>query len=127
MLLLGYDGMPRRYAEYLPQYTSLHQVTTVGAFLLFLGGVIFVWNMIQSWFEGPKIEGSDPWNLRENNLVTQEWTWFRHQLDTAVTDDSERSEVSQSSSELQSDGGQEDGGNRTADLDESIDHSRDNR
>ncbi|WP_202946614.1 cbb3-type cytochrome c oxidase subunit I [Halalkalicoccus jeotgali] len=89
MILLGYGGMPRRYAEYLPQYATLHQATTVGAFLIFIGGVVFLWNIIQSWLEGPRVESGDPWNLKEDGMVSHEWAWFEHQLETRLADGGE--------------------------------------
>jgi cytochrome c oxidase subunit 1 len=38
--LLGSRGMPRRYYNYLPEFTFLHQVSTVGSWILGLGFVI---------------------------------------------------------------------------------------
>ncbi|WP_122089142.1 cbb3-type cytochrome c oxidase subunit I [Halalkalicoccus subterraneus] len=87
MILLGYGGMPRRYAEYLPTYMTLHQVTTIGAFLIFLGGLVFVWNVVQSWLEGPRVEDGDPWNLKEDGLTTNEWTWFEDKIETRLATD----------------------------------------
>ncbi len=99
MILLGYGGMPRRYAEYLPQYASLHQITTVGAFLIFIGGVVFLWNMIQSYLEGPRVEDGDPWNLKDDGLSTNEWTWFERKVETRLADGGEE--------EVMADGGRE--------------------
>ncbi|MDS0240490.1 MULTISPECIES: cbb3-type cytochrome c oxidase subunit I [Haloferax] len=89
MILLGYGGMPRRYATYLPQFATLHQVATVGALILLAGQIIFVWNFVQSWLEGREIEDGDPWDLADDDLVTAEWTWFERKLETAVTDGGE--------------------------------------
>jgi cytochrome c oxidase subunit 1 len=86
MILLGYGGMPRRYAEYLPQFATLHQVTSVGAFLLFLGGVIFLFNMVQSYIEGPIVQDGDPWNLKDDGLATNEWAWFERKVETTLAD-----------------------------------------
>jgi cytochrome c oxidase subunit 1 len=38
--ILGTRGMPRRYYNYLPEFQSLHQLSTVGAYLLGVGFVI---------------------------------------------------------------------------------------
>jgi cytochrome c oxidase subunit 1 len=76
MMLLGYGGMPRRYATYLPQFATMHQVATVGAVLLAVGQVIFFWNVIQSWLEGPEVGTGDPWKLDEIGMYTAEWDWF---------------------------------------------------
>ena len=100
MILLGYGGMPRRYATYLPQFATLHQITTLGALILLVGQIIFVWNFVQSWLEGREIEDGDPWDLADDDLTTAEWTWFERKLETAVTDGGEEE------SELATDGGQ---------------------
>jgi cytochrome c oxidase subunit 1 len=76
MMLLGYGGMPRRYASYLPQFATMHQLATAGALLLAVGQVIFFWNVIQSWYEGRAVTNGDPWNLREEGMYTAEWDWF---------------------------------------------------
>ncbi|MFD1599563.1 cbb3-type cytochrome c oxidase subunit I [Halobellus rarus] len=86
MILLGYGGMPRRYATFLPQFATLHQLATVGALLLLVGQIIFVWNFVQSWLEGPEIEDGDPWNLRQSGLYTAEWDWFDQKQQTAIAD-----------------------------------------
>ena len=86
MIILGYGGMPRRYATYLPKFATLHQVATVGALILLVGGIVFLWNFVQSWLEGPVIEDSDPWNLEEQGLRTAEWDWFTRTQQTAISD-----------------------------------------
>jgi cytochrome c oxidase subunit 1 len=90
MILLGYGGMPRRYATYLPQFMTLHQVATFGALLLFVGGLIWTYNFVISWLEGPVIEDGDPWNLKEDGLYTAEWDWFDRKLQTKITDGGEQ-------------------------------------
>jgi cytochrome c oxidase subunit 1 len=79
MVLLGYQGMPRRYATYLAKFAPLHQIATIGAFLMLFGQLIWVWNMVQSWREGPRIDSADPWNLEEESQFTRDWQWFRDQ------------------------------------------------
>jgi cytochrome c oxidase subunit 1 len=86
MLLLGYGGMPRRYATYLPQFLTLHQVATVGAVVITVAQLVWLFNMVQSWLEGPVVEDSDPWNLKEDELYTAEWDWFGRKLRTTVAD-----------------------------------------
>jgi cytochrome c oxidase subunit 1 len=86
MILMGYGGMPRRYATYLPQFATLHVITTIGALLMFAGSVIFVWNFVVSWIEGHEVEDADPWNLEAENLRTAEWEWFRARRETAIAD-----------------------------------------
>ena len=100
MILLGYGGMPRRYANYLPQFATLHQVATLGALILLVGQIIFVWNFVQSWLEAPKIDDGDPWDLKDSDLYTAEWDWFDQKLQTAIADGGEEDEA-------MTDGGQE--------------------
>ncbi|WP_049893637.1 cbb3-type cytochrome c oxidase subunit I [Halogranum rubrum] len=93
MILLGYGGMPRRYATYLPQFITLHQIATLGALLLLVGGFIWLYNFVISWLEGPVIESGDPWNLKEDGLYTAEWEWFDRKLQTKITDGGEQQDV----------------------------------
>ncbi|PSQ31687.1 cytochrome-c oxidase [Halobacteriales archaeon SW_6_65_46] len=93
MLLLGYLGMPRRYATYefngliapLSQVTTLHQVATLGAFIILFAQIIWVFNLVQSYLEGPVVETEDPWDLKETGQYSREFEWFAEQLDS--TDD----------------------------------------
>jgi cytochrome c oxidase subunit 1 len=108
MILLGYGGMPRRYATYdgilpnlLSYFTDLHQIATLGAVIMAVGQVIWLWNMIQSYFEGPVVEDGDPWDLKERGMETKEWAWFERKLETAVTDGGEV----EGESEAMTDGG----------------------
>jgi cytochrome c oxidase subunit 1 len=89
MVLLGYGGMPRRYATYLPQFATLHQAATLGALIMLAGGIIFVWNFVTSWLEGPKVTDGDPWDLEEYDLKTAEWEWFEQKLETKIADGGE--------------------------------------
>ena len=88
MILLGYGGMPRRYAGYdltvgpLSYFADLHAIATVGVYLLALGQLIFVYNVVVSWLEGPEVERGDPWALEEDGLLTHEWTWFERKLES---------------------------------------------
>jgi cytochrome c oxidase subunit 1 len=96
MLALGYLGMPRRYATYefdatlapLAQVINFHQLATVGAFILLVGQIIFVWNLVSSWLEGPRV-GEDPWNLQEEapELYGREFDWHREQVETGIATD----------------------------------------
>jgi cytochrome c oxidase subunit I len=59
---LGVDGMPRRYSDYLPEdgFTLLNQVSTVGALLLAVSTLPFLWNVWQTRLT-PKVSVDDPW------------------------------------------------------------------
>ncbi|MEA5118426.1 MAG: cytochrome c oxidase subunit I [Propionicimonas sp.] len=59
---LGVEGMPRRIADYRESdgWTFLNQVSTVGAFLLGISMLPFLWNVWTSR-NAPKVEVNDPW------------------------------------------------------------------
>ncbi len=62
---LGAEGMPRRYADYLPSdgFTTLNMVSTVGAFVLGASTLPFLYNVIVSFRRGEKAIGDDPWDF----------------------------------------------------------------
>jgi cytochrome c oxidase subunit 1 len=59
---LGVEGMPRRYADYLPGdgFTTLNQVSTVGAFLLAASTLPFLYNVYKT-ARSPMVNVDDPW------------------------------------------------------------------
>jgi heme/copper-type cytochrome/quinol oxidase subunit 1 len=62
MHILGLMGMQRRIATY-PIDTGFlpwNVVETIGAFLMGISILIFVWNMLAAWRNGP-VAGNDPW------------------------------------------------------------------
>lgn len=65
--ILGILGMPRRYADYLPQFTTLNRVSTIGSWVLATGFVIVAWNLARSLKNG-KPAGDNPWGA-----LTLEW------------------------------------------------------
>ncbi|WP_290059363.1 aa3-type cytochrome oxidase subunit I [Amycolatopsis solani] len=60
---LGDAGMPRRYADYLSSdgFTRMHMVSTIGAFLLGLSVLPFIWNVVKSYRFGQPVGVDDPW------------------------------------------------------------------
>ncbi|QPP08356.1 cytochrome c oxidase subunit I [Streptomyces bathyalis] len=60
---LGAEGMPRRYADYLAAdgYTALNTVSTIGAFVLGLSTLPFLYNVWRTAVSAPNVEGFDPW------------------------------------------------------------------
>jgi cytochrome c oxidase subunit 1 len=60
---LGVEGMPRRYADYKPAdgFTTLNQVSTIGAFLLGASTLPFLWNVYKTAKTAPKVTVDDPW------------------------------------------------------------------
>lgn len=67
MLILGLLGMPRRYYDYLPQFTDLNVVSTVGSWILIIGLIMMLTNLIVAYFNG-KPAGRNPWNS-----ISLEW------------------------------------------------------
>jgi cytochrome c oxidase subunit 1 len=92
MIVLGHAGMPRRYATYdvavgpVELFTVLHQLATVGVFVLAFGQLVFVWNVAQSWSEGRTVDEVDPWDLEHSDQLTKEWEWFDRRITTTVPD-----------------------------------------
>ncbi|MFI9003154.1 cytochrome c oxidase subunit I [Streptomyces sp. NPDC053541] len=62
---LGAEGMPRRYADYLDAdgFTALNTVSTIGAFLLGLSTLPFLYNVWRTWRYGEKVTTDDPWGF----------------------------------------------------------------
>jgi cytochrome c oxidase subunit 1 len=95
MLFLGYLGMPRRYATYDfpigPVYivTLFHQLATLGALIIFVGQVIWIWNLVESWYEAPSMEDADPWGLKDTGQFSHEWRWHERRTETAIADGGE--------------------------------------
>ncbi|WP_189233437.1 aa3-type cytochrome oxidase subunit I [Streptomyces flaveolus] len=60
---LGEQGMPRRYADYLAAdgFTALNTVSSVGAFLLGLSTLPFLYNVWRTRQYGTRVEHDDPW------------------------------------------------------------------
>ena len=64
---LGLNGMPRRVAEYDPQFELVNQISSAGALLMAISTLPFLWNMVASAFYGA-IAGDNPWRA-----LTPEW------------------------------------------------------
>jgi len=67
-LILGSQGMPRRYYDYLEQFTALHQVSTIGSWILAAGLFLVMGYGLYSLFWGEKAS-ANPWGA-----ATLEWT-----------------------------------------------------
>ncbi|MBP0009208.1 MULTISPECIES: cytochrome c oxidase subunit I [unclassified Roseofilum] len=64
---LGLQGMPRRVAEYDPQFATINMVCTVGSILLAISTLPFLINATWSWLAG-SVAPANPWNG-----LTLEW------------------------------------------------------
>jgi cytochrome c oxidase subunit I len=60
---LGTEGMPRRYADYLPTdgFTTLNTISTVGSFVLGASMLSFLYNVYKSYRFGEPATADDPW------------------------------------------------------------------
>jgi cytochrome c oxidase subunit 1 len=60
---LGVEGFPRRYGDYLESdgFQGLNEVSTVGAALLTISTLVFLYNVYITWRKAPKVEVDDPW------------------------------------------------------------------
>ena len=64
---LGYEGMPRRWAEYPPQFQGLNIVSTAGSWILALGVLIMFANFLRGLYAGEPAH-ANPWKG-----LTLEW------------------------------------------------------
>ena len=70
MHIPGLLGMPRRIYTYEPQrgWDTLNLIVTIGAFIQGMAVLVFVWNLIRSYWKGD-LAGNDPWDA-----WTLEWS-----------------------------------------------------
>ncbi len=68
MFILGMQGMPRRYYDYLPKYETGNFLAGFGAYLLIIGILIMFVNLLMS-FRQRVVAPSNPWGG-----TTLEWT-----------------------------------------------------
>ncbi|MBI5512415.1 MAG: cbb3-type cytochrome c oxidase subunit I [Deltaproteobacteria bacterium] len=58
--IMGSQGMPRRYFDYLPEFGRYHAFSTVGSWILGLGFLIMAWVLVKSLRSGPP-SPPNPW------------------------------------------------------------------
>ncbi|HLO26973.1 MAG TPA: cbb3-type cytochrome c oxidase subunit I, partial [Geobacteraceae bacterium] len=68
MIVLGLQGMPRRYYDYLPEFAPLNLVSTIGSWILAAGLAIMMVNLFRGLFRGEPFTGN-PWGG-----ATLEWS-----------------------------------------------------
>jgi cytochrome c oxidase subunit 1 len=67
LFIIGIQGMPRRYFDYLPQFTTGQVISSIGAFILITGLILMTANLIYHRKRGA-IAPANPWKG-----VTLEW------------------------------------------------------
>ncbi|MCH8027731.1 MAG: cbb3-type cytochrome c oxidase subunit I [candidate division Zixibacteria bacterium] len=65
--IMGTQGMPRRYATYLPQFQGMHGFSSIGALIMGVGFLLIGIYLIHAIFKG-KPAGPNPWRA-----LTMEW------------------------------------------------------
>jgi len=66
--IVGSKGMPRRYATYVPEFELLHQISTVGSWIIAAGFLVHLAVFVQSLAAGRKAD-PNPWGG-----LSLEWT-----------------------------------------------------
>ncbi|MCW9708978.1 cytochrome c oxidase subunit I [Fodinibius salsisoli] len=61
--VMGSQGMPRRYFNYIEQFQSFHQISTIGSYILGFGFVMIFYYLVKSIFTGEKAS-PNPWGSR---------------------------------------------------------------
>ena len=64
---VGLQGMPRRVADYAPEFGNWNLIISIASFGLGASTLVFLYNMIVSWRSGPPA-GPNPWRA-----LTLEW------------------------------------------------------
>ncbi|MCI5222908.1 MAG: cytochrome c oxidase subunit I, partial [Candidatus Electrothrix sp. AR4] len=68
MFILGLQGMPRRYYDYLPQFETGNFLAGFGGFLMIGGIALMFYNLLRS-FKEERLAAMDPWGG-----TTLEWS-----------------------------------------------------
>ncbi len=58
--IMGSQGMPRRYASYVDHFQTMHQISTIGSQIIFLGMLVHLGVFIHSLVAGKKAP-ANPW------------------------------------------------------------------
>jgi cytochrome c oxidase subunit 1 len=90
--VLGAQGMPRRYADYLPEdgFQWMNQLSTVGSFILGASTLPFLYNVWKTWRTAPPVETDDPWGYGGSLEWATSCPPPRHNFDTLPRIRSER-------------------------------------
>ncbi|SIQ97469.1 cytochrome c oxidase subunit 1 [Haladaptatus litoreus] len=81
LILMGLLTLPRRLAFYPPEFASFQRIATVGAFLIGLSVLLWLYNMLWSFWSGTPVQTADVWGLKRTQQFTREWQWFERRLE----------------------------------------------
>jgi cytochrome c oxidase subunit 1 len=60
LFMAGIAGMPRRYADYLPEFQIYHRLSTIGSWVLVFAILLMMGNLLRSLWKGDRAVDS-PW------------------------------------------------------------------
>ncbi|ELY99541.1 cytochrome c oxidase subunit I [Natrialba asiatica] len=72
LFVVGFAELPRRIATYPPAFAPIHQLATVGAYVIAVGQLVFLLNIGRSLWVGERA-GDDPWGLADEPSHAREW------------------------------------------------------
>ena len=80
LLVIGGLGLPRRQAVYPPEYQLAQQIATVGGYVVGLSALLWLYNVLVSYWQGDRVRTTDPWDLKATDQFTREWQWFEERM-----------------------------------------------
>jgi len=80
LLIIGGLGLPRRQALYPAEYQLAQQIATIGSYIIGLSALLWLYNMLASYWQGDPVQTTDPWNLKATGQFTGEWQWFEDRM-----------------------------------------------
>jgi len=63
MFYNGLAGMPRRVANYAPQFATANLISSLGAYVIATGMLVFLYAIVKSWRSGTP-SGPNPWHAK---------------------------------------------------------------
>ncbi len=81
LIVMGLLSLPRRYAVYPPEFVPFQQVATIGAYLIGISVLLWLYNMLWSYWNGRPVQTADVWGLKRTHQFTREWQWFERRLE----------------------------------------------
>ncbi|MBX7144578.1 MAG: cbb3-type cytochrome c oxidase subunit I [Oligoflexia bacterium] len=85
--VLGMEGMPRRYYDYLPQFEPLHQISTVGSYVNAIGYTAALMNLLFAALFSKRKAPSNPYNSLSLEWQTQSPPLHENFKETPVVTD----------------------------------------